>query len=200
MKRLFVGLALSAMLSPTAFAFDTATQAIIDVQKTGKPVSTGELITLMQGSERWCYAQEAQSCAWSDIYLDVDEGLVEYEISNAWTEAVEIAFIDTGRFEDNRFICETGMDWLPTVRAMDRTDGAIIGGRALHALKVEIGEIAGDTAIDCFDYRYVGADADADTLTLVQRQWRDGVHDPEQDTEVTLHFNATSAQALTLRW
>ncbi|WDR00321.1 hypothetical protein PSC71_05995 [Devosia sp. J2-20] len=200
MKRLFVGLALSAMLSPTAFAFDTATQAIVDLQKSGKPVQTADLVVLMQASERWCYVQQAASCAWSDIYLDVNADGAQFEISNAWSEAVEIAFIDTGRFEDGRMICETGVDWLPTIRAIKRADGSIIGGRALHDLKAEIGATAADTTIDCFDYRYLGADAEARTITLLQRQSREGVHDPDQDTEVTLHFNPATAAALTLRW
>ena len=46
----------------------------------------------------------------------------------------------------------------------------------------------------------MGADADAQTITLLQRQWRDGAHVREQDADVTLHFNGADADALSLRW
>ena len=47
-----------------------------------------------------------------------------------------------------------------------------------------------------FDYLLKGSDAEAETITLLQRQFTDGVTDPINDVTVTLHFNAADAAAL----
>lgn len=155
----------------------------------------------MGSSERWCYDQQDGSCAWSDIYLDVAGDNLRYEISNAWDAEREIALVDQAVFSGDRQICETGHDWLPSVRAVDRATGAVIGGRALEALKQEIaGVIEGAPETDCFEYRFGAADAENQTITLVQRQWRDGTYAPEYDIVVTLHFDANQAATLGLRW
>lgn len=199
MKTLIAVLAIVLAGTVPALAFDDATQDVTARYKSGKPMAITDVAVLMQASERWCYLEDAASCAWSDIYLEVTGEGVQYEIANAWDEAVNITFTDQGVFEDNRYICETKRDWLPTLGATSRSDGAVIGGRQLWALKAELAEIR-STVIDCFDYLYLGADPAAQTITLLQRQYTDETYDPGQDTEVTLHFDAKGAQALTLRW
>ena len=52
---------------------------------------------------------------------------------------------------------------------------------------------------DCFDYLYLSSDADQQVVTLLQRQYVDGVHDAANDVEVTVHFDAEDAAGLTLR-
>tara|TARA_R110002124_G_scaffold9547_15_gene49010 strand:- start:25155 stop:25763 length:609 start_codon:yes stop_codon:yes gene_type:complete len=200
MKSLLAVLAMSMVSVSSAVAFDAPTQAVIATQKTGKPVAIAAVATLMGASERWCYLEEAGSCAWSDVYLAVGPHGASFEISNAWDENTDIAFIDHGTFEAGKSICETNQDWLPSVRALRREDGTPVSGRALRDLKVAIAEVAGEPARDCFDYVYRGSDAGRQTVTLLQRQSRDGVHDPDRDTLVTLHFDPAAAQALTLRW
>lgn len=200
MKSLLAILLIGLTLGSPAMAFDSATQTIIDGQKTGKPVAITDIATLMQTSARWCYKEEAGSCAWTDIYLEVTQEGAEFEVSNSWNADIDITLIDFGRFKDGRFICETGNNWLPTVRAVRRADGTMVNGRALHALKAEIAPVIEADQQDCFSYQYRGADGAAETVTLLQKQWRDGVHDPERDALVTLYFNDGDADALTLRW
>ncbi|WP_240231561.1 hypothetical protein [Devosia lacusdianchii] len=192
--------ALSLSFTPSAFGFDAATQGIIERYKANKLVAMSDVATLMSSSERWCYAEEAGSCGWSDIYLDVTDTGAEFEIGNAWSEAVDIAFTDRGTFKDNRYICETGEDWVPTLRAISRPEGKLLVGRELHALKAEVEATQAADTLDCFDYLYRSSDADAQTITLLQRQYTDDVYNPVNDTEVTLHFDAANAAALTWRW
>ena len=200
MKSLLAATALILAFGSSAYAFDGDIQAIIDKQKASKLVSVTNLAQLMSGSERWCYAEDAGTCAWSDIYLDVTDGGATFEIGNAWSDTVDIVFTDQGEFKDNRYICELGLDWVPTVRGINRTDGSLISGRALYALKTEISTTRADNVIDCFDYLYLSSDAERQTVTLLQRQYTDDVHNPANDTEVTLHFNADNAEALSWRW
>ena len=200
MKTLLTAMALVLASGSSALAFDTATQAIIDRHKANKPVSITDIATLMQSSERWCYLEEAGTCAWSDIYLEVTDSGAAFEIGNAWSETVDIAFIDSGTFRDGRYICEAGIDWIPTVRAVRRADGVMLLGRELKALKTEIAATRTDTVIDCFDYLYRSADAANQTVTLLQRQYTDDAYDPTKDTEVVLHFDPANASALTWRW
>jgi len=200
MKSLLAVITLSLVSVSGAVAFDAPTQAVIAGQKIGKPVAIEAVATLMNASERWCYLEEAGSCVWSDVYLAVGASGASFEISNAWDENIDIAFIDHGTFEAGKSICETDLDWLPSVRASRRADGTALSGRALRDLKVEIAEVVGEPARDCFDYVYRGADASRQTVTLLQRQSRDGVYEPDKDTLVTLHFDPAVAQALTLRW
>lgn len=199
-KTLLTATALALTFASSAFAFDAGTQAIIDRQKANKPVSMANIGTLMRASERWCYLEDAGTCSWSDIYLDVTEEGASFEIGNAWSETVDIAFTDTGTFKDGRSICETGTDWIPTLRATYRTDGTMVRGRDLAALKDEVAATQSSDVINCFDYLYLSSDAASQTIKLLQRQSTDDVYDPTRDVEVTLHFDPTEAAALTWRW
>lgn len=198
---LLVATALTLFGASAAAAFDEATQSVIDRHKKGgKPVSMTDVAGLMQASERWCYAEMDGTCSWSDIYVEVTDAGAVFEIGNAWSETADIVFTDRGTFKDDRYICETGDDWVPTMRAFSRQDGSALGGRELWALKTEVtAAIAGGT-VDCFDYLYRSSYADAQTITLLQRQYTDDVYDPNMDTEVTLHFDAADAAKLTWRW
>ena len=201
MKTLLAATALTLAFGSSAFAFDTASQAIIDRHKANKPVAISDIATLMSSSERWCYLEDAAgSCSWTDIYLEVTDSGVEYEIGNAWSETVDIIFTDGGVFEDGRYVCETGIDWVPTLRAVHRADGTMVLGRELKMLKDEVAETQTDSVVDCFDYLYLSSDVAAQTVTLLQRQTTADVYDPTLDTEVTLHFDPANAAALTWRW
>ena len=200
MKPLLAAIALSLISASAGLAFDGATEAVIAEQKVGKPVPITAVAELMQSSERWCYAEAEGSCAWTDVYLSVTAEAADYEIANAWNENIDIALIDTGRFENGTSICDTQTDWLPSVRATRRVDQRLIEGRALRDLKAEIAEVVGVQQLDCFDYIYRGADRSARTITLLQQQSHNGEHDPAQDTLVTLHFDPEAAARLTLRW
>ena len=159
-----------------------------------------DMATLMRASEKWCYDNQDHSCAWTDIYLEVTDTDVTYEIGNAWDAQTDIAFTDEGVFRDDRYICETGKDWVPTVRATRRSDGSVIGGRLLWALKAEIqANLAGDT-VDCFDYVYLVNNADQQVVRLLQRQYAGDVHVEGNNVEVTLHMNAEDAAGLSWRW
>ncbi|WP_332686912.1 hypothetical protein [Devosia sp.] len=200
MRVLLAALALTLAGSAAAMGLDTETQAAIARYKPGKLVAIEDVAQFMRASEQWCYHNQDHSCAWTDIYLEVSETGVTYEIGNAWDAETDVAFTDHGEFRDGRYICETGYDWVPTVRATRRSDGSAIGGRLLAELKDEIyGNREGDTQ-DCFDYLYRAFDPDQEVVTLLQRQYVGGEHLPDADTEVTLHFNAEDAAGLTWRW
>jgi hypothetical protein len=200
MKTLFAAMTIALVSSSTAMAFDADTQAIISRHKANKPVSMTDVAQLMRASERWCYDNQDHSCAWTDIYLDVTDTGVTYEIGNAWDAETDIAFTDEGVFRDDRYICETGKDWVPTMRATRRSDGSVIDGRMLWDLKAAVSaNREGDTQ-DCFDYLYLRADPDQQTITLLQRQYTDDQHAEGYDVEVSLHFNAEDAAGLTWRW
>lgn len=196
MRRLLACLVVALFGLSPALAFDAGTQDVLDRMKVGKLVPITEIATLMRNSERWCYAEDEGSCSWSDIYLDVTETGATYEIGNAWDADRDVIFTDHGTFEEGRYICETGYDWVPTLRAVNRADGSAINGRPLWDLKTEIGEGRSE-GVDCFDYVLKGSDAEAETITLLQRQFTDGVTDTSNDVTVTLHFNAATAAALT---
>jgi hypothetical protein len=182
-------------------AFDTDTENALGRMKAGKLVPASEIAVLMRGAERWCYHQQENNCSWSDIYLSVDDDLLRYEISNPWNEDVDISFVDQGVFKDNRYVCEVGFDWVPSVRAFSREDGNAIEGRALEALRQEIRDYVttADNA-DCFDYVYQGADSETQIVTLLQRQYTDGVTDPLNDAVVTLFFDKAVADELGWYW
>ena len=180
---------------------DTQSQAVLDRMKAGKLMPISDVAVLMMASERWCYRQQENNCAWSDIYLSVDEAGASYEISNPWSEEIDISFVDQGVFRDGRYICETGQDWVPTVRAYARDSGNAIEGRELAALKQEISsQVSVEDDDDCFDYLYQHRDKAAETVTLLQRQYVDGVTDPANDALVTLYFNKDAALALGWYW
>jgi hypothetical protein len=190
----------SASMSP-AFAFEAGTQDVLDRAKVGKRLPIEAVATLMMDSKRWCYFETEGACDWSDIYLAVEGNSATFEISHAWSEDLDIAFVDHGTLEEGRFICESGEDWVPTARLTRRSDDTPLGGRELAATKAEIA--AGRTdprGISCFDYELRGSDPVAETITLLQRQYVDGATDPANDVPVTLHFNAEEAAALTLAY
>lgn len=201
MRALALSLVLILAGAAPSLGFDAESQALIERMKAGKLVPISDVATLMMGSERWCYKQQENNCAWSDIYLSVSESGATYEISNPWSEEVDISFIDEGVFKQDRYICETGADWVPTVRAFGREDGTAIEGRDLAALKDEIhSQIDVSDDDDCFDYLYQGSDAAAQTVMLLQRQYVDGETDPANDAVVTLYFDKAAADNLGWYW
>lgn len=199
MKALRVATAIVLLGSPAALGFDPAIEAIAGHYKRGKLVNAKDVGELMRKSERWCYAEAAGQCAWSDIYLAVTDEDARFEISNAWSDTVDVSFIDHGVFNDTNQICETANDWVPTVHARSRPEGLAIGGRTLEAIKAELGTNR-DATVDCFDYLYEGSDAQGQIVTLLQRQYTDGVHQAGADVTVSLHFDHAAAAALTLGW
>ena len=200
MKMLLAAMAITLATGSAALAFDADIQAIISRHKTNKPVSMTDMAQFMRASEQWCYDNQDHSCAWTDIYLEVTDTGVTYEIGNAWDADTDIAFTDEGVFRDDRYICETGKDWVPTVRATRRSDGSVIGGRMLWDLKAAISATREGESQDCFDYLYLRSNPDQQTVTLLQRQYTDDQHVEGNDVEVSLHFNAEDAAGLTWRW
>ncbi|MBJ3785906.1 hypothetical protein [Devosia sediminis] len=201
MRRLAFSLALLVAGAVPGLAFDADTEAVLDRLKTGKLVHIDDIATLMMASERWCYFEQDGECSWSDIYLSIEGTDATYEISNPWTEEIDISFVDHGELRDNRYICEIGFDWVPSVRAYEREDGDAIEGRALEALRQEIAStITTADNSDCFDYVYRGADAETEIVTLLQRQYVDGETDPANDVEVKLYFDKDAAEALGWYW
>lgn len=181
--------------------FDADTEAVLDRVKAGKLVRMDDVAVLMMGAERWCYNERDGACGWSDVYLSVDGDMARYEISNPWSEDIDISFVDNGVLRDNRYICETGFDWVPSVRAYDRDTGDAIEGRALEALRQEImGVVTTANNSDCFDYLYQGAAPDKQIITLVQRQYVEGATDKANDAVVSLYFDTDAAQALGWYW
>lgn len=199
MKTLLTIAALLLATAPAVQAYDSDIDAIATRYKPGKLIKIGDVAKLMRGSERWCYRYEDHSCAWTDIYLDVTKWGATFEIGNAWSADTDIAFTDQGVFRDNRFICETGFDWVPSIRATRRSDGSVIGGRELGQLKQDIADVWNNETLDCFDYLFVSADPVFETVTLRQRDFIDDTHSEADDVEVVLFFNPEDAAALTLR-
>ena len=199
MRIVLVAVAIALASSSAALAFDADTQAVIDRQKISKRVSITDMATLMRSSEKWCYDNQEHSCAWTDVYVEVTEEGAAFEIANAWDADTDIAFIDTGTFMDGRYICETGEDWVPTVRATRRDGNGPLDGRLLWDLKKEISAAIAADEPACYDYLYMRSDADYLQVWLLQRQYVDGVHDAANDVAVTVHFNAQDAAGLTLR-
>ncbi|WEK04039.1 MAG: hypothetical protein P0Y65_17915 [Candidatus Devosia phytovorans] len=202
MKPWLAAIAFTLVSATGAHAFQPSVDAAIGKYKSGKLVDFRDVGTLMREAAKWCYAYEDQTCAWTDVYFDVDEEGAVFEINNAWDAERNVGFTDIAVFEGNR-ICQSGYDWVPTVWAERRDDDSVISGRDLHDLKQEIYAnrvVPLNEADDCFDYLYLGADTDSETITLLQRQYVDGVHEPTSDVEVSLYFNAEDAASLSLRW
>ena len=199
MKMLLAATAIT-LATGSAMAFDADIQAIIDSHKAGKPVAIHDLAQFMRASEQWCYINQDHTCAWTDIYLEVTKLGAIFEIGNAWDGETDITFTDKGVFKDDRFVCEAGYDWVPTMQATRRSDGSVINGRLLWDLRLAIYDTREGDTQDCFDYLFLRADPDQDVVTLLQRQYVDEVHDPGRDVEVTLHFNAEDAAGLLWRW
>ncbi|QQR38800.1 hypothetical protein [Devosia rhizoryzae] len=182
-------------------AFDEASQAAIDGMKRGKAVPITAVTELMKGAQMWCYNQRENECAWSDIYLSISGNDVEFEMSHPWNDLIDISYINRGALKDNRFICGSGYDWIPSVRAYERGTGYVIGGRTLAALKLEVEQFTTvQQEFDCFDYVFEAADDEAQTVTLLQRQYEDGETDPANDATVTLHFDQATAADLGWYW
>lgn len=193
-----LGLLLALGAGTPAMGFEPQVQAVIADVRAGKALTSFDLATVMAASEIWCYAEDADTCHWSDVYLDIDADGALYEIAFLWGPEIGIAHTGRMLFEANRFLCEVPGDWATTMRAWEAETGAMIGGRSLHALRTEFASVQewGDY---CYDYLLVStSEADA-TITLRQRVWRDGETDPGRDAEVTLHFDAMRAEALALR-
>lgn len=201
MRRLAFSIILMLTAAPSSLAFDTGSQAVLDRAKSGKLLPISDAAVLMMGAERWCYNEREGECAWSDIYLRVEGTDATYEISNPWSEDVDISFVDHGALREDRYICEVGFDWTASVRAYNRDDGNAIEGRDLEALRQEIRDVVTPSAnLDCFDYLYQGADADRQIVTLLQRQYVDGETDPANDAVVTLYFDKAVADELGWYW
>jgi hypothetical protein len=200
MKTLLAATAITLATGSAAMGFDADVQAIIDSHKAGKPVAVHDLVPLMRASEQWCYINQDHSCAWTDIYLEVTDLGAIFEIGNAWDAETDITFTDKGVFKDDRFVCETGYDWVPTMQATRRSDGSVINGRMLWDLRLAVYDTREGDTQDCFDYLFLRAEPDQEVVTLLQRQYVDEVYDPSRDVEVTLHFNAEDAAGLLWRW
>lgn len=200
MKTLLAALAPTLATASAALAFDVDTQAIIDKHKAGKLVAIAEVAQLMQESARWCYDNQDRSCAWSEIYLDVSQSGASFELSNVWDAELAYAMTDEAIFAGDK-ACQTGLNWIPSLRAIRRSNGSPLGGRPLHDFKIAMTEARPDLESydDCFDYLYLAADPEQQVVTLLQRQYVDGVHDAANDVTVTVHFNAEDAAGLTLR-
>ncbi len=197
-----LALALAAVVTSglPAVALDTASQQVVERLKPGKRLAIEDVGSLMMGSERWCYNELNGQCAWTDIYLDVTEDGARYEIGNAWDDTVDIVSVDEGVFRDGRYICETNFDWVPTVRAFLRDDGSALFGRDLEHLRQEIRSNLSGERNGCFDYVYRSHDVEAETVTLLQRQYDDGIYNEAGDALVTLYFNKADADALKWAW
>lgn len=197
MNRFLAALTLTLVPIFPALAFDDASQEVIERAKVGKPLPIGDVATLMMGAERWCYNQQANECAWSDIYLSTSADGATFEISYPWSDAADIAFVSEGVFRDGRYICENAFNWVPSVRAYQRDDGWALEGRDLAALKEEIASVV-DFSDDraCFDYMYRGHDANEETITLLQRDYAGPDGEVLGEATVTLHFDRDTAEEL----
>lgn len=197
MKRIWAISAMTLAAILPSQAFDDASQAVIDRAKVGKALPIEDVATLMMGAERWCYNQQDDECAWSDIYLSTSAEGATFEISHPWSQTVDIVFVSAGVFREGRYICENAVDWIPSVRAYERGEGWALEGRELAALKQEIADTV-DLTDDhaCFDYIYRGHDVNEETVTLLQRDYAGPDGNPLGEAMVTLHFDKDIADAL----
>ncbi|GLQ53383.1 hypothetical protein [Devosia nitrariae] len=203
MRGLCVAVMAAVVAAAPVVAMDAEAEALVSGNKAGKLLPIEDVAVLMRASERWCYNEEAQTCDWSDIYLEVDAEGATYELADFWSPDVEIALTEYGVFRDGQFICETGEESTQTLRARNGVDGRPLGGRELFALKAEMAAAyaaEGDASPACFDYLFVGYSPSEETVRLTQRIWRDGTTDPAEDALVTLHFDPSVVDALSVRW
>ena len=201
MRKLLLAAAAVMALAGPALALDPSPEAIANTTKAGKMLHADEVAALMRQAEAWCYNEESGSCDWSEVYLSVDPGAegIVYESANSWDADRDVYFVDKAQFKDERYVCEYGYDKVPSTRAT-RTDGSMIAGRELDALRADITANRADDTIDCFDYVFVSYDAGAGVMNLKQRQYVAGVVDPSKEAAITLHFNAADAAGLKLRY
>nr|WP_314256191.1 hypothetical protein [uncultured Devosia sp.] len=200
MTKWLAAIALTLVTATGAQAFEPPVDAVVGKYKQGKLVDFRDVGTLMRESARWCYDHVDHSCAWADTYLEVDDVDASFEITNAWDAERNIGYTDHAVFKDNR-ICQSGYDWIQTVWAESRDNAASVSGRPLHDLKQEIASmVTTPDRDDCFDYLYLGAEPQADVVTLLQRQYIGGEYDPAADVEVTIFMNEPEASSLAMRW
>ena len=154
----------------------------------------------MKGSERWCYGEDNGTCAWSEVYLDVSDAGPRLEASSSyWDGEYNRYVVDKAEFQQDRYSCEYGYDWTPSVRLTHRSDGTPANDRELDQFRVQFARNFGIDKPNCYDYLFVRSDPSNNTITLLQRTWSDFVQDEGSDVPVTLHFDAANANALTLR-
>lgn len=196
MKTLLAAAAVLALAGP-ACAFDTDIAAIVDGARPKQVLNADQLMTLMQQSAKWCYKEiEEGGCAWTDVYLDVTTEGVRMEVGNAYDDILDIYRVDQARFKQDRYSCEYDYNWVPALRMVRWADRSALEGRELEEYRVQYANNFGIDDPDCFDYQFVRADAERETITLVQRTWSDFVKDEGSDTLVTLHFNEDEAARL----
>lgn len=201
MKPLLLALCATLALTAPALALDAFSDAAVAKLKPGKPIKIGDVATFMRGSEKWCYAQQDDTCGWTDIYLDVGDTDVQYEGGAAWNEDTDAFIVHAAALKDNRYICEVPENPTPTTRAISRRDGHFLFGRELANFKKDVEPSYIDvTQFNCFDYTFVSVSPDHESLVIRQRQWLDGVTDKANDVDVTLHFDPVVAEKLTLRY
>ncbi len=197
MRRHLIALATFLAVSSPVVAFDDAVQSFTDHFKIGKPIPSSALPMLMLEAEVWCYNQREDECGWSEIYLRDDGKSVRYELSNPWSEDVDIAYVSEIELRDNGQICEIGFDWLPSLRAYGREDGLSLEGRDLEDMRQRVLNVVDPAqSSDCYSYIYEGYDEDSQTVTLTQRQYIGGEYQAGMNAEVALHFDRDSANRL----
>lgn len=201
MKSLLLACCATLALATPALALDAASDAVVARLKPGKPIKMSDVATFMRGSEKWCYAQQDDTCGWTDIYLDVGDTDVQYEGGAAWNEDTDAFIVHAAALKDNRYICEVAENPAPTTRAISRKDGHVLVGRELATFKQDVAASYTDSSkLNCFDYTFVSVSPDRESLVIHQRQWLDGVTDQANDVDVTLHFDPAVADKLTLRY
>ena len=198
MKIAYAAIAMLSLCGP-ALAFDPAIAGVVEHLKPKTIVPITDIAALMKGSERWCYKEENGSCQWSDVYLEVTDSGSRLEVANELWGEYDMYIVDKAEFQQDRYSCEYGYDWTPSARLTRRSDGTPVNGRELDGVRLQLAGAFADDAPDCFDYLFVRADAQANTITLLQRTYSDFIKDEGSETPVTLHFDAASAAALTLR-
>ena len=198
MKLFYAAAAVLALASP-ALAFDPTVAEIVENMKPKAMVDTTDLAKLMKSSERWCYNEQDGTCQWSDVYLDVSESGPRIEVSSGYSDDYDLYIVDKGEFRDDRYVCEYGYDWTPSTRLLRHGDGSPVNGRELDAMRVQFANNFGIDGPSCFDYLFVRANAEAGTITLLQRTYDDFVENKDNAVAVTLHFDAEDAAGLTLR-
>lgn len=199
MKIACAAIAMLTLCGP-AFAFDPTIAELVGNLKPKTLVPLSDIVVLMKGSEQWCYIEENGSCGWSEVYLDVSDAGPRLESSSSyWDGEYNRYIVKKGEFQQDRYVCDYGYDWTPSVRLTRRSDGTPVNDRELDQFRVQFANNFGIDNPDCYDYLFVRADAQANTITLMQRTYSDFVKDEGSDTLVTLYFDADAAKALTLR-
>jgi len=198
MNIILAAAAVLALASP-AFAFDDDLQSIINTAKPKQLISTDQLITLMGQSAMWCYKETDEGgCAWTDVYLDATTEGMRVEIHQHYDEALDLYLVDQDHFEQERYVCEHDFDWVPSLRVVRQADGVSLSGRALEQYRSQYSVSASLMKPNCFDYQFVRANLELETVTLVQRTYSDFIKDEGSDTLVTLHFDEDDLERLHL--